>query len=83
MFSGLPVGVESTPMKIACCPFIATLASKLRELSSTVAMSRMRTSAPSLAFTTMSRNCSTSVRPVSAVTLEMTKTPLVWPGADW
>ena len=54
--SGLPCGVALMPMKIACSPLKATLASVDCAASSTVAMSSMRTKPPSFAFTIMRLN---------------------------
>ena len=54
--SGLPCGVACTPMKIACSPLNATLASVLWAASSTVAISSMRTKPPSFDFTIMRLN---------------------------
>ena len=83
MLSGLPVGVEFTPMNTARSPFMLTEALLLCAPSSMVATSRRRTRPPFADFTTISRKSSRSVSPVSATMSTTVKKPLAWPGADW
>ena len=65
----MPDGVAWTPTNTACRPFIITLEVQLCADSETVAMSRIRTTAPPLDLTTMFSNWVTSVSPVLALTL--------------